>query len=345
MASPSFPRSILTRATKVPVWADVMLRMGLAVGLIFVVILIHWWDRSGLIDHYDGEVSFLDVVYFTVISVTTTGFGDIAPVSDRARFIESIIVTPVRVAVIFIFVGTAYSFVIKRSWENWRMAQIQKKLVGHYVVLGFGTSGSEAVRELMNRGVDPANIVVVDQSPEALELANEMGCNSINADATRDNTLNDIRIDEASAAIVSAGRDDTSILIVLTIRHLAPEVPISVVVRASDNELLARQAGANNVINPVSFAGLLLASSCHGQHITGYLADLASDSGRVMLAERPVAPGEIGTALRDLHTSVGVRIYRNEQVFGFWEEETQSLQAGDIIVEIIPGNGAPERTG
>ena len=42
--------------------------------------------------------------------------------------------------------------------------------------------------------------------------------------------------------LVSAGRDDTSILMVLTVRHLAPGVPISVVVRADDNELLARQA-------------------------------------------------------------------------------------------------------
>ena len=56
--------------------------------------------------------------------------------------------------------------------------------------------------------------------------------------------------------IVSAGRDDTSILITLTARHLAPHLPISIVVRNEDNELPARQAGATTVINPVSFAGL-----------------------------------------------------------------------------------------
>ena len=59
----------------------------------------------------------------------------------------------------------------------------------------------------------------------------------------------------------------SSILIVLTVRHLAPKVPISVVVRAADNELLARQAGADNVINPVRFTGLLLAGSARGAHI------------------------------------------------------------------------------
>jgi len=109
------PRALLKRAARLPVLADVALRLGFAFFLIALVILIHWLDRAGLKDNFDNEISFLDVVYFTMISVTTTGFGDIAPVSDRSRLIESVVVTPVRVAVIFIFVGTAYSFVLKRT--------------------------------------------------------------------------------------------------------------------------------------------------------------------------------------------------------------------------------------
>ena len=103
----------LRRQVKIPVWGDLGLRLGVALALIVMVILIHWWHREGLIDHYDGEISFLDVVYFTMISITTTGFGDIAPISDQARLVEAVIVTPVRIAVLFIFVGAAYTFVIK----------------------------------------------------------------------------------------------------------------------------------------------------------------------------------------------------------------------------------------
>ena len=118
----------LRRAVRVPVWGDLGIRLGLALGLISMVVLIHWWDRTGLVDNLDGDVSLLDVVYFTMISITTTGFGDIAPVSDRARLVEAVIVTPVRFAVLFIFVGTAYNFLIKRSWEKWRMTRIQQRL-------------------------------------------------------------------------------------------------------------------------------------------------------------------------------------------------------------------------
>jgi len=328
----------LRRASKLSVWADVMLRLSLAFFLIFLVIVIHWFDRAGLKDNHDGVVSFLDVVYFTMISVTTTGFGDIAPISDRARFIEAIIVTPVRIAVIFIFVGTAYNFVIKRSWEKWRMKQIQQKLSGHIVTLGFGISGSQAVLELIKRGTKPQDIVVVDCSEERLAEAEDLGCNILCGDGTRDEILNAVRIAQASSVIVSAGRDDASILMVLTVRHLAPNVPISVVIRADDNELLARQAGATTVINPVSFTGLLLASSCHGEHISEYLTDLASVGGEVLIKERAVTPDEVGKRLRDLPDGIGLRVYRDGKNFGFWEPEAEKLRAGDLLVQIIPSN-------
>jgi voltage-gated potassium channel len=327
----------LRRAVHIPVWGDLGIRLGLAVGLIMVVVLIHWFDRDGLIDHYDGEISFLDVVYFTMISVTTTGFGDIAPISDKARLIEAVIVTPIRFAVFFIFVGTAYQFIIRRTWEKWRMARIQKALTGHVVVLGYGISGSQAVAELIERGTDPSCIVVVEQNEERLEAAERLGCNVLHGDATDDDTLTAIRVSEAASVLVSAGRDDTSILIVLTVRHLAPHVPISVVVRAQDNELLARQAGANNVINPVRFTGLLLAGSAQGAHIADYLADLASVSGRVQLVERVVRPEEVGRTLDDLATGgIGLRIYRDGEPLFLREARAATLRAGDCVVEIVP---------
>lgn len=331
----------LRRQVKLPVWGDLGIRMGLALGLIGLVIAIHWWDRDGLVDNYDKHVSFIDVVYFTMISITTTGFGDIAPVSDRARLIEAVIVTPVRVAVLFIFVGAAYDFVIKRSWEKFRMARIQEQLSGHVVVLGYGTSNSQSVGELIERGVDPRQIVVIDPSEDRLAEAEKLGVNVMAADATRDETLKAVRIDAAQSVLVSAGRDDTSILIVLTVRHLAPKVPISVVVRADDNELLARQAGADNVINPVRFTGLLLAGSVKGAHIADYLADLASVGGRVQLVERVVSAEECGRPITDLKSGgQGLRVYRNGRAIGFWEDECKTLQPGDVLVEIVPTAGS-----
>ena len=332
------PDSNLTlyRKSDTPAWASLLFRVGFAFALIGVALAIFWFDRDGLRDNSDGTVTFLDVLYFTIITITSVGYGDIVPVTTQARMIDSFLVTPIRLFVWLIFLGTAYDFLLKRVWERWRMKTIQAKLTGHIVVIGYGTSGSEAVSELIRRGADAANIVVIDDHESALKAAEDCGVTVIHADATRNAALEAVQLPRAKAVIVAAGRDDTSILIVLTARRVAPDVPISVVIRSADNEALATQAGANTVINPASFAGLLLAGSTHGQHIADYMADLAAADGRVALQERAVTTAEVGKPLAALSTGLGVRIYRGADCFGFWEPQAAQLQPGDMVVEIVP---------
>ncbi|HEX8307941.1 MAG TPA: potassium channel family protein [Allosphingosinicella sp.] len=326
----------MRRRGRLPVWAQLGWRAALVVGLLAFTVALHWFERDGLRDNYDGHISFLDVVYFTMISITTTGYGDIVPVATNTRLFDALVVTPIRIFFVLIFIGTAYTFVFRRTWDKYRMKRLQRSLCDHVVVAGFGTSGSETVDELIARGVAPEEIVVIDASEDALERAESLGCAIVDADATRDKTLQAVHIQRARAMIVTAGRDDTSILITLTARHLAPDLPISIAVRNEDNELLARQAGATTVINPVSFAGLLLAGSTQGLHISDYIADLASSSGRVKLSERTVTDEECGRPLAALAKGIGVRIYRDGKPYGFWETEAQALRPGDCIVEILP---------
>jgi len=326
----------LRRKSPLPVWVQIGWRVALVLGLLAFAVLVHWLERDGLRDNLDGQVSFLDVIYFTMISITTTGYGDVVPVTDTTRMFDALVVTPIRIFFVLIFIGTAYTFVFRRTWEKWQMARLQKRLTDHIVVAGYGTSGAETVDELIARGTPAASIVVVDCEAETLATAEALGCAILQGDATRDRTLQAIHIERARALVVSTGSDDTSILITLTARHLAPGLTISVAVRNEDNELLARQAGATTVINPVSFAGLLLAGSTHGAHIADYIADLASSSGRVQLHERQVAPEECGKPLSAIANGLGVRVYRDGKPYGFWEPEAESLCEGDCIVEILP---------
>ena len=221
---------LLKRKNPLPIWAQIGWRVGFVLGLLLFVIALHWIERDGLRDNLDGYVSFTDVIYFTMISITTTGYGDIVPINDHTRLFDALVVTPIRIFFVLVFVGTAYTFVIRRSWEKWRMEKLQRTLCNHVVVAGAGTSGSEAVDELIARGWDPQRIVVIDVDEEALERPKSLGCLVLEADATRDKTLQEVRIADASAMIVTAGRDDTSILITLTVRHLATAVPISIAV-------------------------------------------------------------------------------------------------------------------
>jgi voltage-gated potassium channel len=326
----------LRRRSRVRGWFQLGWRIAVAMGLLGVLILFHWLEREGLKDTHDGHVSLLDVVYFTMISATTTGYGDIVPVTERTRLFDALIVTPIRIMFLLVFVGTAYWFVARRTWEKFVMRRIQRTLRDHIVVVGYGTKNSRAVQELIDLGAAPETIVVIDHNEDRLMIAKAIGCTILKADATRDETLRAVHVDRAKLVIISAGRDDTSILVCLTVRHLAPSVRISLAVNQQDNEIPAKRAGADVVVNPLDFAGLLLATTHAGHHIADYLADLATMGGRVRLIERTVREEEVGTALKDLPVGLGLRIIRDGTAYGFWRPQVQSLEAGDIIMEIVP---------
>lgn len=330
------PSLVLRRAQRPEGWFGLVWRAASIVGLVGVLVLFHWLERDGLKDTHDGHISFVDVVYFTMISATTTGYGDIVPVADNTRLFDALVVTPLRIFFLLIFIGSTYLFVARRSWEKWLMKRIQRDLKDHVVVAGFGAENSRAVEELICSGARPEDIVVIDLDETRLALAEALGCNVLKTDATRDEALKTVHLERARSMIISTGRDDTSILVCLTARHLAPKVRISIAVRSADNEIPARRAGADVVVNPQDFAGLLLATAHGGEHVADYLADLASARGRVQLIERDIQPDEIGKSLKDLPEGLGLRVIRAGVAYGFWRPQVAILEPGDVIMEIRP---------
>ena len=151
---------------KTPVSAEHMLlsRVLMVAILLGSVIVVLWFGRAGLVDHHDGNVSFSDIVYFAMITVTTVGYGDIVPVDTTTRVIDALFITPVRIFIWFIFLGTAYQLVIQKVVEDFRMARLRDRLRDHVIVCGFGETGRVAAREVVSKGNRPEVIVVIDIS-------------------------------------------------------------------------------------------------------------------------------------------------------------------------------------
>jgi voltage-gated potassium channel len=313
-------------------------RVGIVLALLCIALAGHWFDRDGYreINNPGDGISFVDAVYFTAVTVTTTGFGDIVPVTDRARLFDALVVTPIRLFVWLLFLGTAYQFLVQHMWEKWRMKAISARLTGHYIVAGYGTTGTAAVEELIANGVDPQSIVVIDTSPARIEAALGAGVMGLEGDATRNETQSLARIEEARSFIACGGRDDTSALLVLTARQLNARARISAIIKSEDNEDLVRKAGADTVINPVTLGGHLLARAAGGSHVVDYINDLVTAAGRVQLVERPARLDEVGKPLAACQGGLAVRIMRGGEAIGFWEPGAASIAAGDIILEIVP---------
>jgi voltage-gated potassium channel len=311
------------------------IRTAAVLAMFLLVVAVFWWDRKGLRDNHDEQLSFIDVVYFTMVSVTTIGYGDIVPVTPRTRLIDSVVVTPIRLFIWLIFVGTAYELVVQRLIEDFRMRRLQVRLQQHVIVCGYGHSGRCAAAELVARGMDQKKILIVDESQAKLEEAAEAGYVGILGDAAREHTLREAMLPTARALFVCTDRDDTNVLIVLTARHLSSTVRIVARVEEAENEKLLKQSGADATVMPSRIGGILMADSVDSSTLSAYVMDLISADGEIVLLERDALPHEVGRTPPEIRDVLVLRVLRQGKALGFGNSQVR-IEAGDKLLIVSP---------
>jgi len=125
-----------------------------ALGILVGTVMLVWFDRDGYVDGNDptNTISLIDSIYYTTVTLSTTGYGDIAPFTDRARLINAFIITPARIAFLVLLIGTTLEVLASQGREMFRVARWRKKMGEHVVVVGYGTKGRSAVETIVNNG-------------------------------------------------------------------------------------------------------------------------------------------------------------------------------------------------
>ncbi len=314
-------------------------RLAIALALIAFVAVVTYAGRDGYLDPEDGQISLLDAFYYSTVSITTTGYGDIRPVSDGARLATTILVTPARVLFLILLVGTTLEILAERSREAYRLARWRRRLKDHTIVCGYGAKGRSAVRTLLDKGVGTDRIVVIEPDAEARTRATADGLAVVAGSAATQAALLEAGIREASALIVAADRDDTAVLIALTARELNTEATIVASVREEENVHLLHQSGADAAITSSGAAGRLLGLSTQTPQVTEVMEDLLTVGEGLDLAERVVSEAEAGPVPRHAHQAIMVAIVRDGEVIRFDDDRAAELRSGDRVLELFSHRG------
>ena len=167
-------------------WWELGRRLLLAVAILLGTVLIVYLDRDAYRDGNDPPhygVDFVDAIYYTTVTLSTTGYGDIAPVAPHARLINAFVVTPLRIGFLVLLIGTTLEVLASQGREMFRVARWRRHMGSHVVVIGYGTKGRAAVDTLINNGLDRESIVVVDPGATALQEAHADGLAVVTGDA------------------------------------------------------------------------------------------------------------------------------------------------------------------
>jgi voltage-gated potassium channel len=314
-------------------------RIALALAIILGVAIVLWIDRDGLRDnaHPADTPGFIDVLYFTVVSLTTVGYGDITPVSDGARLFNAIVLTPIRVFLWVLFLGTAYEISVLRLKfrEDRLMRELRERLDRHVIVCGYGSKGHAIVDELLAHGHAPEDIVVIDVSEAAMDESARRGLVALRGDASQESLLAAAGIDRAAYVLVATDRDDAATLICLTVRSVAPDVFLVASARQEENIKLLYGAGANLVVAPSVTGGRLMAAAVRQRAVPYFLEDMLMYGEGLSVSEREITPAEAGLRVADLPELSAVLVIgvaRGYQRIPFPRVAELPLQAGDVLV-------------
>ena len=329
----------LPERTRSP-WWELGRRLLLAVAILSGTVLLVWFDRTGYSDNSDGSVDFLDAIYYTTVTLSTTGYGDIAPVSDQARMVNAFVITPARIAFLVLLIGTTLEVLASQGREMLRIAQWRKHMQDHVVVVGYGTKGRSAVETLVSKGRARESIVVVDPSPEALADAHADGLAVITGDATRRGVLRRAGVAEAEQVIITTDRDDSNVLATLTVRQLNPDAWIVAAVREQENAPLMKQSGADSVITSSEAVGRLLGLSSLSPTLGSVMEDLLTYGEGLEVAERELLVNEVGKQPQSLPDQV-ISVVRDEKVYRYFDPVVSLLARGDRLIVVRPSRELP----
>ncbi|MEJ2635944.1 MAG: potassium channel protein [Calditrichia bacterium] len=195
---------------------------------------------------------FFDALYMTIISITTTGYSEVHPLSPAGRILTLLVIVVGVITIAYIGGRVAQFFVERYVFRRRRMLKKLNALRAHYIICGFGRMGKKICTELKENRADFA---VIEKNPDEIENLKELNYVYVEGDATDDEALQQAGIKHAKGLVAVLPTEAENVFTTLSARELNRE--IFIVARAVEEETESKllRAGANRVVKPYVIGG------------------------------------------------------------------------------------------
>ncbi|MEE8423782.1 MAG: ion channel [Thermodesulfobacteriota bacterium] len=258
--------------------------------LFFLTIMILLLGALGL-SYFEETLRIQDSFWWSFVTITTVGYGDITPSTIGGRII-AVIVMVFGIGLLGMFTATIASIFVEGKLKEGKGVKAVK-VKGHFLICGWSYKVKDIIAELRadHKVRDKPIVLIADIPEKPLEDENTF---FIHGEVNTE-TLEKANLKGSSVVIIlsdegldSYSRDAKTVLSTLTIRTLNPDVYICVEVSDAKNVQHCKMAGANEiiVIGELSSNLLVQASLDHG--ITHIITELVSNQfGSVLYKIKP----------------------------------------------------------
>ena len=287
------------------------------------------------------QLGFLDALYMAVITLSTVGYQDVAPITTAGRIYTIVFILAGVGTALYAVVNIAQYMIegrLREALGRRSMDRTIQALHNHVIVCGFGRLGKAVVQELERAG---ASIVVIDPDPELQPELEKEGRLSILGSALEESVLREAGIARARAIVAAMPSDPDNVFVALSARELNPEISVHARGETPQGTRRLRLAGAGQVISVHRLGGRRIANAIVRPAVVDFI-ELASPGGGAPIDLEEVALSEgctlDGIPLRELRehgiaVSVGA-ITREGQPMSLNPGPDDVMVAGDHVVVV-----------
>lgn len=219
------------------------------VGFLFAVIAAYTVLFHVIMRYAEGrEFSWITGLYWTLTVMSTLGFGDITFTSGIGRAFTLLVLLS---GIVLLLIMLPFAF-IRFFYAPWIEATLRVRcpreappdVAGHVVICRYDTIAANLVKRLRHRDIP---YFVIEPDPDAaLQLFND-GISVVNNEVDSTTAYRQLRVETAHAIVANAD-DATNTNITITVREIAPDIPVFAVAENSDSIDILELAGATRVL-------------------------------------------------------------------------------------------------
>jgi len=257
--------------------------------------------------------SWVTAVYWTIVTMSTLGFGDIIFHTDAGRIFSLVVLLSGSLFMLVLLPFTVIQFFFIPLMEMHRAARtptsLPTKMRGHVLLTNLGAIEESLIRMLKQSRIEYA--VIVEDPQQASRLSDE-GYRVILGALDDTETYRAARAEQA-VLVASTLSDSRNCNVAFSVRELCADVPIVCTAAHSDSIDILELAGSTRVVQLGQSLGKAL-----GRRVLGGVAK-CHEIGRfddLVIAEVPVAHTPlVGRSLR----AINLRAHVPVNVIGVWE--------------------------
>ncbi len=310
-------------------------RLHIAVTLLLATIFL---GTSGYVI-YEGMPVF-EAFYMTLITISTVGFSEVKPLSDAGRWLTIVIIIT-GISLLSYTLGQIASIVIEGELRKiLGRRKLEKQIAAlkdHYIVCGYGRTGTVVVSELQAAGIP---LVVIEHDDSLVEELSKRGILYIHKNATNDEALLEAGLERAAGLVTTVNSDADSVFISLSAKGIRPDIFILARASNKSNENKLIRAGASRVVCPHQLGGELMAEIIHKPTVVDFLNyALGNNDMDLQLEEAPVGEDSpvhgktlVESGLRKNYGVIIIAIKRQNGEMVFNPGANEVFYARDVIV-------------